>query len=326
LIKLFANLIGFGVLALLIVVLTIFFGPREKARLTQPFDRNLLAGGVENYLAAREANVPNLRAGQGREVIWAGARETKTPLAVVYIHGFSASKAELRPVPDQVATALGANLFYTRLPGHGRDGAAMGDPTASDWLAVYDETMAIATTIGERVLVISTSTGSTLATAGLVRVGWAEKIAGHVMVSPNFGIPDPAAKLANLMGFRLWGPMLAGSERSFEPLNDAQAQYWTTRYPLGAVVPMMRLIAAVDSADYSTADMPALFIYSDQDQVVDPKRTEIFMKNWGGKTQRFVPDLREVQSDAYHVIAGDIIAPEQTDEIIAAILAWAQGL
>ncbi|MDD4273595.1 MAG: hypothetical protein PHG14_07705 [Desulfobacter postgatei] len=38
----------------------------------------------------------------------------------VYIHGFSATRKETAPLSDLVAKTLNANLFYTRLSGHGR--------------------------------------------------------------------------------------------------------------------------------------------------------------------------------------------------------------
>ena len=70
----------------------------------------------------------DIRPGLQKEIVWANpATKTKTPLAIVYIHGFSASKGEVRPLPDKVASALGANLFFTRLTGHGEDGAAMAE-------------------------------------------------------------------------------------------------------------------------------------------------------------------------------------------------------
>ena len=88
-----------------------------------------------------------------KRIVWAGAAGQKTPLAVIYVHGFSASAEEIRPVPDEVAKALGANLFYTRLAGHGRSGDAMAEPLAGDWIEDMAEAMAILQKLsGERPL------------------------------------------------------------------------------------------------------------------------------------------------------------------------------
>ena len=103
-----------------------FFGPYEDVEFTTEFDETRLADGVDAYLAKVEAGFDDIRDQSEKHVIWAGAAEVKTPVSVVYFHGFSASAHEIRPVPDDLAKALGANLVYTRFQGHGRDGDAMG--------------------------------------------------------------------------------------------------------------------------------------------------------------------------------------------------------
>ena len=93
----------------------------------------------------------DIRPGLQKEIVWADpATKAKTPLAIVYIHGFSASKGEVRPLPDKVAAALGANLFYTRLTGHGQDGAAMANGSVNAWINDYAEAIAIGRAIGDR--------------------------------------------------------------------------------------------------------------------------------------------------------------------------------
>jgi esterase/lipase len=64
--------------------------------------------------------------------VWANPDKTKTPCAIVYLHGFSATRQETAPLSDLVAAQLGAYLYYTRLAGHGRGGEAMAEPYAND--------------------------------------------------------------------------------------------------------------------------------------------------------------------------------------------------
>ena len=137
------------------------FGPRVPVDTTVTFDPNSIGDDVDAYLAAENAATPNLREGLGKEVIWAyPASKARTPLAIVYVHGFSASKGEIRPLPDMVAASLGANLFFTRLTGHAQDSAAMGAATVNDWINDYAEAIAIGRRIGDRVIVHSgTSNG-----------------------------------------------------------------------------------------------------------------------------------------------------------------------
>ena len=159
-------LVGFGLLALL--------GPREKVDLSAGFDASLLGDDIDDYFEREEAKFSDIVEGVQKRVVWAGDVGVKTPISVLYIHGFSASSEEIRPVPDKVAEALGANLVYTRLTGHGRSGAAMAQATASDWMRDTAEALAAARAVGESVVVIATSTGGTLVAAAALREKLAE--------------------------------------------------------------------------------------------------------------------------------------------------------
>jgi len=132
--------IGFVAIVLLISV----FGPRPRVDWTITFSPEDLGADLDAYLSESEALFENIREGAQKEIIWAGTPGEVTPFSVVYVHGFSASKGEIRPVPDNVAEALGANLFFTRLTGHGQDGDALGRVTANDWLNDVAEALAIA--------------------------------------------------------------------------------------------------------------------------------------------------------------------------------------
>nr|WP_245497472.1 MULTISPECIES: hypothetical protein [unclassified Mesorhizobium] len=99
--------------------------------------------------------MPDIRDGLEKEIIWANPMiHARTPLSIVYVHGFSASKGEVRPLPDEVADQLDTNLFYTRLTGHGQGGAAMADGSVNAWINDYAEALAIGRAIGDKVIVI----------------------------------------------------------------------------------------------------------------------------------------------------------------------------
>ncbi|QFT62413.1 carboxylesterase [Roseivivax sp. THAF30] len=315
-------------LALLLLVgagIALWLAPEEPTSLEASFDPARLEGGVDEYLAAQEARVPGIVEGTQKRVIWAGASRETTDWAVVYVHGFSASSEETRPMPDLVAEALGANLFFTRLAGHGRDGAAMDDATLTDWMADMAEAMAVGRAIGERVLVIGTSTGATLATLAAADPALAEGLAGIAMISPNFQVKNPASVILTWPGARSWAPVLAGEERAFLPANEAQARYWTTRYPTTALLPMAETVKAARGLDHGALDVPAFFILSDLDQVVDQSISREVEANWGGPTQMWV--VPEGVTEAMnHVLAGDILSPEMTGPVAERIADWARSL
>ncbi|MBT6096855.1 MAG: hypothetical protein HOH05_00610 [Marinovum sp.] len=106
----------------LAVLLLWVFGSRELADLKWSFDENSLGSDLDNYLKTAESKLPDIVPGTEKRIIWHGKPHQKTPVSIVYLHGFSASSEEIRPVPDQVAQSLGANLYFARLTGHGRSG------------------------------------------------------------------------------------------------------------------------------------------------------------------------------------------------------------
>lgn len=312
-------------LALAVGVIAVAFPPDGVDRKIA-FDRATLPEDLEAWLAEREAAVPALRPESGKQIVWAAAPGTKTPLAVVYIHGFSADREEIRPVPDDVATALGANLFLTRLAGHGRDGAAMAEPTAGDWLEDMAEAMAIGRRLGDRVVLIGTSTGGTLAALAATDPKLSQGLAGVVLVSPNFKVRNAAAFLLDLPLAPVWAPWIAGREAGFTPINDGHAAHWTTAYPSSAFFPMAALLREARRTDFAAAQVPLLVLSNPTDQVIDPAAIAPVAAAWGGKVTSV--DLTPgPNDDPYgHVLAGRILSPGLTDGVVETILNWTPGL
>ncbi|SFS15013.1 alpha/beta hydrolase [Yoonia litorea] len=279
---------------------------------------------LDAELAAAEAQVPNLRQGCEKRVIWAGARGQKTKFAVLFIHGFSASPEEIRPLPDKVANALGANLHFTRLTGHGQDGDAMATASPQAWLDDVSEALQIAHLIGEKVIVIGCSTGCTLATIALAR---GAKVNAMVHVSPNFGLTHRLAQtILDLPASEKCSHLVVGRERSFNVLNEAHAAYWTVRYPTKAVHTMAATVREAMRADLGVIKTPALFCYNDADQVVSAKRTRKAIAKWGAATASYKFHQTPDDDQMGHIMAGDIFSPKQTDGAVAAILSWLEGL
>ncbi|WP_425041299.1 alpha/beta hydrolase [Primorskyibacter sp. S187A] len=300
--------------------------PREPVVTEVSFDADAIGEDLDAYLAAQEARFPDITPGTEKRVLWAGEPGHQTDLAVLYVHGFSATSEEIRPVPDRVAEALGANLVFTRLTGHGRSGAAMADTSLEAWMNDLAEALAVARRAGREVIVLSTSTGATLATIGALDPTLQEGIKGQVFISPNFGINSPAAVILTWPGVRWWGPLVAGAERSFTPQNDDHARYWSTRYPTVALMPMAAAVRHARALDVSAITQPLLAMFSDEDRVVSPDATRAVATLWGGEVRREIVRLGDGDDPYNHVIAGDILSPGQTDKTVTVILDWIAGL
>ena len=303
-----------------------YFGPYEPVEVAVSFDERKFGEGVQVYLESVEAAFDDLTPGTEKRVIWAGERETRTPVALLYVHGFSATSEELRPVPDRVAEALGANLVFTRLTGHGRGGAALAQASVRDWMGDVAEALAVARAVGEEVIVMSTSTGGTLVAEAALQPELVRGVKGMIFVSPNFGLKNPAAPLLTLPGARYVIPLLAGRERSWQAANEEHEKYWTTRYPTVAAVTLAALVKHAAAQDYSGVGIPALFYFSPEDEVVRAEATERIAAEWGGAARVvLLPPEAEVDPER-HVIAGDIRSPKNTDAAVALMLEWIGGL
>ena len=257
------------------------FGPREKVDLNASFEPRRFGEGVGVYFETVESYHPDITQGVEKRVIWAGQRETRTPVSILYVHGFSATSEEIRPVPDEIAKALGANLVYTRLAGHGRPGAAMGDVTANDWMQDMAEGLAAARAVGDRVVVMATSTGGTLALAAALDPELSKDVAAPVLISPNLGVNNPKAYMMTWPWARHLLALTGGRIRHLEGRTELHEKYWSNDYPISVVAVMAALVKKVNRLPAETATIPALFRFSDDDQVVVPEATRAFAERWG---------------------------------------------
>lgn len=295
-------------------VLAAFWHWPDPLRLDTPAVR--VAGNVVPWLAAREALAGadnEIIAGTDKRVRWqAGAHGRRTAISVVYLHGFSATRREIAPVPERLADCLGANLFETRLNGHGLSRDALAGVQAESWLADGAEALAVGRAIGDTVVLVGTSTGATLALAMADHPDFAA-VGGLVLISPNFGLRDRSSEMLTGPGGPLLARLLAGETHSWTPANELQARFWTTRYPVAALVEMMRLVDAVRERLPLRLDVALLALLSRGDQVIDVAAAEGALGTIDARANETV--FLAGGGPSQHVIAGDILAPGNTGPV-----------
>jgi esterase/lipase len=305
-----------------------WLGPRNllgpAMATTRPLPPQDIAA-LADWIKASEAAMPDIKPANAKGIVWAAEVGQRTPWAVVYLHGFSASRMETAPLADTVASQLGANVFYTRLSGHGRaDPQAMGEATVQDWMADTLEAVRIGQTLGERVLVIGCSTGGTLAT-WLGMSADASRVNAYIFVSPNFGPKDRRADIVNAP----WGQKIAlliqGSTRSSTPESAQEAQAWTSTYPTKAIFPMMALVKSVRESDLSLFQTPVLVLYSERDETVEPTETLAAFTRLGSAHKSIEP-VDYSKSKGQHVLAGAIKDPAAVRPMADTIVQWVKSL
>ncbi len=318
-----AALVGAPLLALLAAM-----GPRgaqqagDAPAATPPLPEALAA--LPEHLAQRERQVPGLVPGTEKQVVFGPAGPVQVEWAVVYLHGFSASRQELAPLPEDVARALGAHYYAARLTGHGSGSAAMATGSVAAWKGDALEALAIGRRLGRRVLVIGVSTGAGLAAWLALQPGAREGTA-WVLVSPNFGLRDRSSEIVNAP----WGPMLAraivGPEYRFEARNAEHGRYWTTAYPTSALTPLMATVHLARRLPLEDWQAPVLMLLSPHDQVIDVGAARHAFARMGAAHKQLV-EVVDAGDALQHVIAGQILSPRNTPAVTAQVLAWVQRL
>lgn len=317
-----------GLAGALLLAVAAALGPRgtrqaDDAPMTTPPLPEVLAA-LPQHLAQREGQVSGLVPGTEKQVVFGPAGPVQADWAVIYLHGFSASRQELAPLPEDVARALGANYYAARLTGHGGGSSAMASGSVAAWKGDTLEALAIGRRLGRRVLVIGVSTGAGLA-AWLAMQPAARERTAWVLVSPNFGLRDRSSEIVNAP----WGPVLAraivGPEYRFEARNAEHGRYWTTAYPTSALTPLMATVHLARRLPLEDWQAPVLMLVSPNDQVIDVNAARHAFARMGAAHKQLV-EVADAGDALQHVIAGRILSPANTPALTDKVLDWVQRL
>ncbi|NDA44062.1 MAG: alpha/beta fold hydrolase [Gammaproteobacteria bacterium] len=273
---------------------------------------------LERWLNDGEATLGDVVPGAEKTIRWAHEDRRRTPLAIVYLHGYTATRQEVDPLCDELAATLKANVYYTRLAGHGRNPAAMGNVTGTDWLQDTRDALEIGRVIGERVVVVGTSTGGTLA-LWLAQQPHATAIAAQVLISPNLGPRAPQSELLTGPWSAALLSVLVGDEYRWTPDNAEHARYWTWRYPSHALLPMMAVVRAVRDSQLERIRTPTLTLYSPEDRVVSTAKIFEAHERLGAKIKPLIA-IEGSQDPSHHVLAGRILATADTARVRGKII------
>ncbi len=221
-----------------------FLGPKpvssDLSKSVLPVTTDL--NGLDAYISKNESSVPNLKDDNQARVVWVNDDlKTRTEYSVVYLHGFSASQAEGFPIHREFAKRYGFNLYLARLEGHGTsESDAMTGLTSESLVNSAKEAIAIASLLGEKVIVMGTSNGCTLA---LYLASGKNDIHSLIMYSPNIALENKGASY--LTG--PWGRQLAkiaakGEVISWGTKSGTDSLYWNTSYSIDGLIAMQDLM------------------------------------------------------------------------------------
>lgn len=215
---------------------------------------------LEQYIVGREAK-HRLKLRNEAHVVWNDSSKQKTEYAVVYLHGFSASQMEGDPTHRRFAKEFGCNLFLARLADHGVDTteALMLYTPDRSWESAK-EALAIGEKIGDKVILMSTSTGGTLALK--LAAEYPDKVFALINLSPNIALRNGAAFIAN----DPWGLQIARlvvkGDYNVSDATEEESKYWNKKYRIEAVSQLEELIESTMTKDlFQRIEQPSLTLY-----------------------------------------------------------------
>jgi pimeloyl-ACP methyl ester carboxylesterase len=230
------------------------------------------ADALEQYVAGNEAQ-HKLKPENEARIVWNDSTRTKTPFAVVYLHGFSASRMEGDPVHRDFARKFGMNLYLSRLADHGIDTTESLLYFTPDRLwESGKQALQIGKQLGDKVILMGTSTGASLAL--MLAAQYPDDVYALINLSPNIEINNGAAFITN----NPWGLQISRLVKSGNHNNtggsEEEAKYWNTKYRLEAVGQLQELLeSAMTKSLFARVKQPSLTLYyykdeANQDQTV----------------------------------------------------------
>lgn len=264
-----------------ILVILYLLGPRPEKPVYETSLPSVpsVPGELEMFIAGKEKQ-HQLKPGNEARIIWADSSKTKTPYSIVYLHGFSASHREGGPIHTDLADRYGANLYLSRLSDHGIDTVdALYYFTPDRFWQSGKEALAIGKQLGEKVILLSTSTGGTLAL--MLAAAYPDDVHALINMSPNVRINNPLAFIAN----DPWGLQIArlirGGKLNEIDYPEERRPYWNVSYRYEAVVQMQELLETSMREDtFKNVKQPVLNLYYYKDDKNQDPAVSIKAMRW----------------------------------------------
>ncbi len=255
------------ILSFFALIVIYFLGPKPS---TPVFNNDLpqvaSINSIDAYITAMESPY-KIKPNNEAKIIWADSSKTQTAYAIVYLHGFSASQMEGDPVHQNIAKQFHCNLYLARLAEHGIDTTEdLMNLTAERYWESAKMAYAIGKQIGKKVILMSTSTGGTLA---LQLAANYPEIAGLILYSPNIEVFNPSAPLLNNpWGLQIGRTVLKSNYVDIKYKDSAYPKYWNTHYRIEAVVALQNLLeATMTETTFKKIHQPTLALYYYKDEV-----------------------------------------------------------
>lgn len=314
----------------IVLLITWFSGPK----IPHPeYDRQLPQLPVqlpelEQYVKQREAEQP-VRADNQARIVWQNEIPKKSEYSIVYLHGFAGSWRDGYPVNVEVADTLGANIYLSRWAGHGlKPPAALKDFSPEAAWESAKEALVIGKNIGEKVIIMSTSTGGTLAFK--LAATYPDSVYALINISPNVEDEFDGSFLLNSpWGYELAKLAAFGNERKIDHKEETASRYFDTIYPSKALVDLQVLVGTtMKPQTFRKVNCPVLTLYYYENFLQEDKHVEVeeYPEVYEQlSTPKGLKALVRLEKPKNHFLGSDIKS-ENTDVVLQAIVKFLRNV
>ncbi len=302
----------YGSIALLILVYA--FGPRVDYKdldldVTSKLRYSLT--DLDSIIELQESAIKDLKPDNHARVIWGDESKTKTKYAILYLHGFSASQAEGEPIHRNIAKEFGYNMYLSRLYDHGRYAKnSFENFEPQNYFDSAREALDIAKSLGDSIIVMSCSTGSTLS----ILLAAEPRISHYIMYSPNIDLEDPMSKLITKpWGSKILDVVMEGKYNHviYDSLGNS---YWNPVYHTDGIRGMRWMLDNYMTKEYfEKIEKPLLlaYYYKNEDFKDDVVSIDAMYDFFGRiKTPKSKKELIRLTGAESHVISSYIMSKE----------------
>ena len=313
-----------AVFLVVIILVTWFTGPRipqpqYKIRLPEmPDDLSAL----ETFVQEREAKQPVRKDNEAR-ILWQDKHPKKTEFSIVYLHGFAGSYRDGYPVNVQVADTLGANIYLSRWAGHGlKPSAALKNFSPDTAWESAKEALVIGNKIGKKVIIMSTSTGGTLAIK--LASAYPGSVYALINISPNIEDDFDGSFLLNSpWGYELSKLVSLGDRHKLNHEKEIASRYFDTVYPSKALVDLQVLLAtSMTKETFKKVNCPVLTLFYYENFLKEDEHVEVEVYPEVHKQFSTPQDLKKLvrlEEPKNHFMGSDIKS-ENTEVVLREIV------
>ena len=305
-------------IAFIISVVLIFILPQLFIKMNITFPDIKIDNEVITYLNNEEKKIISLEQNAKKQIIWHSTSNKKTEYSIVFIHGSFATGFQQKATLIKIADKLNANLFISRLSGHGVGYEETKGISANDFIKDTAEAIAVGNKIGDKVILMGFSAGSGLAMLASQEEKLKNMIHSLILIAPPTLTIRPIIVLASV------GLLFKRThEFNFPKFNGLSYEewgpYWVNKFDSSLPRAFWKVLSSIKIRN-DLAQVPMLIFYDKRDRVVNFERVEKIFDKWSGPKK--IIDIKAVNAGRNkHNLIG-VLNATQDDLFVNEIYKW----